>query len=105
MVAGSLVGGLRVTRVLAEKVTRLDHQEGFIANLVTSTLVGAAAFHGLPLSTTHVSSGAILGAGAQKGRGGIDWRTVRGMLLAWLVTVPSAAALGMAIYGIIKAVA
>jgi inorganic phosphate transporter, PiT family len=97
MVTGSLVGGLRVTRVLAEKVTPMDHREGFSANLVTATLVGLAAYKGLPLSTTHVSTGAILGAGVTRGAS-VHWNTVRHLLLAWLVTVPAAAALGMIAY-------
>lgn len=102
MVMGSLLGGLRVTRVLAENVTRMDHHEGFSANLVTAFLVGVAAIKGFPLSTTHVSTGAILGAGATR-KSAIDWRTVRGLLLAWIVTVPAAAGLGMIAYGAVRA--
>jgi len=101
MVAGSLFGGLRVTRVLAEKVTPMDHREGFSANLVTATLVGLAAYKGLPLSTTHVSTGAILGAGVTR-KAAIDWKTVRHLLLAWIVTVPAAAVLGMIAYVVVR---
>ncbi|MGE0397046.1 MAG: anion permease [Kofleriaceae bacterium] len=101
MVAGSLLGGLRVTRVLAEKVTRMDHREGFSANLVTAVLVGLAAYKGLPLSTTHVSTGAILGAGATR-KAAIDWNTVRHLMLAWIVTVPAAAILGMIAYVVVR---
>jgi PiT family inorganic phosphate transporter len=49
------MAGKKVTKVLAEEVTPMDHQEGFIANLVTTALVGPAAAFGLPMSTTHVS--------------------------------------------------
>ncbi|MEK6527110.1 MAG: inorganic phosphate transporter, partial [Nitrospirota bacterium] len=58
---GSYLGGLRVTEVLAEKVTRMDHMEGLSANLTTSSLVLVSATMGLPVSTTHVSSSAIIG--------------------------------------------
>ncbi len=102
MVGGSLAGGLRVTRVLAEKVTRMDHQEGFVANLVTSVLVGAGAVYGLPLSTTHVSTGAIVGAGTTR-RGAVRWATVRTLLAAWVVTLPLAAGLGIAAYAALRA--
>jgi PiT family inorganic phosphate transporter len=100
MVAGSVWGGLRVTRVLAENVTRMDHREGFVANLVTALLVGLGAWQGLPLSTTHVSTGAIIGAGTTRGSA-IDWRTVRGMVLAWVVTIPLAAGLAVTAYGLL----
>lgn len=96
MVAGSLLAGRRVTHVLAEKVTRMDHRGGFAANLVTASLVGAGALAGWPMSTTHVSSGAIMASGA--GRGTTNWRTVHEFLLAWIVTVPAAATLGIAIF-------
>lgn len=103
MVAGSLYGGLRVTRVLAERVTRMDHHEGFSANLITALLVGVGAWQGLPLSTTHVATGAIVGAGSTRD-GAIDWRTVRGLLLAWVVTVPLAALLAVVAYGALRMV-
>ncbi|MBI2841422.1 MAG: inorganic phosphate transporter [Acidobacteria bacterium] len=98
MVAGSIVAGLRVTRVLAERITEIDHRGGFLANLVTSVLVTAGAVGGLPMSTTHVAAGAIIGAGAGKGMGALNGKTIRDMLLAWIVTVPGAAALGLLAY-------
>lgn len=101
MVAGSLFAGRRVTRVLAEEVTRIDHRGGFVANLVTALLVGAGALGGLPMSTTHVSSGAIIASGAE--RGAINWSTVREMLLAWVVTVPAAAILGTVVFTLVGA--
>ncbi|WP_277988893.1 inorganic phosphate transporter [Ktedonosporobacter rubrisoli] len=67
---GSALGGLQVTRTLAEKVTKMDHQEGFAANLATALLVGLASPLLLPVSTTHVSSGAIIGISLRKGMRG-----------------------------------
>ncbi len=96
MLVGSVVGGRRVTHVLAEKVTRMDHREGFAANLVTAVLVTSAALYGLPVSTTHVSSGGIVGAGLRRRR--INRRVLRDILLAWVVTLPVAALLGIAAY-------
>ena len=97
MVAGSWTAGRKVTTVLAEKVTPMDHQEGFIANLVTAALVGPGAAMGLPMSTTHVSSGAIIGVGIAK-RAGMNWGSVQRILLAWIITVPLAAVLGVMAY-------
>jgi len=94
MGAGSVVAGFRVTRTLAEKVTRISPSNGLAANLVTSVLVGAASRFALPVSTTHVSSGAIIGAGLSDRD--VHWKIVKEMLLAWLVTLPVSALLAAA---------
>lgn len=104
MVLGSIAGGTRVTRTLASDVTRMDHREGFIANLVTSLLVGAGAGLGLPMSTTHVSTGAIVGAGMTREPRELRAKTLRNMALAWIVTLPASAALGVAAYTFMRAV-
>lgn len=93
MGVGSYFGGLRVTAVLAEKVTRMDHTEGLSANLTASSLVLLSGTLGLPVSTTHVSSSAIIGIGLLKGMNNVRWTTVRDMVLAWVVTLPAAALL------------
>jgi len=95
---GSYLGGLRVTEVLAEKITRMDHVEGLSANLTTSSLVLVSATMGLPVSTTHVSSSAIIGIGILKDWKAIRWVTVRDMVLAWIVTLPVAAFLAAMAY-------
>jgi PiT family inorganic phosphate transporter len=85
MFAGSLVGGLRVARVLGENVVRMNDREGLMASLATALLVGAGANFGLPMSTTHVSTGAIAGiAGRSSER--LNRGTARDLLLAWGVT-------------------
>lgn len=99
---GSLIGGLRVTQVLAEKVTRMDHAEGLSANLTTSSLVLVSATLGLPVSTTHVSSSAIIGIGLLKGLHAIRWSTVRDMVLAWVITLPAAGLLACLAYLILS---
>ncbi len=88
MAAGGLYAGLKVVNTLAEKVTPIDHEGGFAANGVTSLLVGLASRFALPVSTTHVSTGAIVGIGATHGGRGIQWRILGGILLAWVVTLP-----------------
>lgn len=95
---GSYLGGLRVTEMLAEKVTTMDHAEGLSANLTTSSLVLIAATMGLPVSTTHVSSSAIIGIGLVKGVTAVQWKTVRDMVLAWIVTVPATGLLAWLAY-------
>ena len=99
---GSYIGGFRVTEVLAEKVTRMDHVEGLSANLTTSSLVLVSATMGLPVSTTHVSSSAIIGIGVLKGLRAVRWTTVRDMVLAWIVTLPAAGILAALAYVILS---
>ncbi len=98
MGVGSYLAGLRVTQVLAENVTRMDHSEGLSANLTTSSLVFVSAVMGLPVSTTHVSSSAIIGIGLLKGVSAVRWTTVRDMVLAWIVTLPASALLSALAY-------
>lgn len=102
MGAGSLLAGLRVTQTLSEKVTPMTPQEGFAANLTTSVLVTIASRFGLPVSTTHVSSGAIFGIGIKHGKETIKWKTVLEMVFAWIITLPIAAILAYLIFRIIS---
>jgi len=101
---GSYFGGLRVTEVLAEKVTKMNHAEGLSANLTTSSLALVAGTLGLPVSTTHLSSSAIIGIGLLNGLNAVRWTTVRDMVLAWIVTLPAAAFLACIAYLILSRV-
>ena len=95
---GAAIAGLRVTETLAYKVTSLDHEEGLTANLTTAAIVVSTAVHGLPVSTTHISSFAIMGGGMRDGVRAIRWRTVGEMALAWVVTLPASGLFGMGSY-------
>ena len=98
---GSIVSGLRVTETLAEKVTPMTPQEGFAANLTTSILVGIATRFGLPVSTTHVSSGAIIGIGLKHGKKTVRWKVVFEMILAWIITLPFSALIALLSYWVL----
>ncbi len=94
MTLGGLTGGWRVTRLLAEDVTAMSRHGAFVANAVTAVLVTFGAYAGLPMSTTHVSSGGIIGLGVASGTEAVRWPTVRRMLAGWVITLPVAAVLG-----------
>ncbi len=102
---GSIIAGLRVTETLAEKITRMSTVEGLSANLITSFLVAFASHWGVPVSTTHVSSGAIIGLGLRRPQGSVQWKTVGLVLQAWIVTLPAAAILASAGWWILQKVA
>lgn len=99
---GSVMAGLRVTEVLAEKITTMNHGEGLSANLTTSSIVLTAATVGLPVSTTHVGSSAIIGIGMLKGLGRVRWDTVRDMVLAWVVTLPCSGLIAALVYLVLR---
>ncbi|MCK5307883.1 MAG: inorganic phosphate transporter, partial [Zetaproteobacteria bacterium] len=95
---GSYLKGLRVTETLSEKVTTMDRNDSVIANLVTAFLVVFASKFGIPVSTTHVSSSAIIGIGLRRDGGGINRRVVYEMLAAWVVTLPVAGIIAGVVY-------
>lgn len=97
MAVGGLVSARRVADTLAHKITGMDPGQGFVANLATSALTTTASLHGLPVSTTHVSVGALLGIGITTGQA--RWKTAVPVLLAWLITLPAAALLSAVAWG------
>lgn len=93
MTIGSYVAGLRVTKTLGERVVHMEQDTGLAASLVAAGLVLTASFYTLPVSTTHVSTGAIVGAGMRQGNCAVEWRHVGSLVIAWVVTLPIAATL------------
>jgi PiT family inorganic phosphate transporter len=87
---GGIWGGRRVLGVLAHRVTALDPGRSLVANLGTSVLVLAASPLGLPVSTTHVSTGSLLGIRWAGGRQPVEGDALRSILFAWVVTLPVA---------------
>lgn len=101
MTLGGLISARRVADTLAHKITDMNPGQGFVANLTTSILVISGSVYGLPLSTTHVSVGGLLGIGIVTRQA--RWRTVIPVLLAWVTTLPCAAALAAVAYLICRA--
>jgi len=92
MTAGSYFGGLRVTRTLGERVVHMEQTTGLAAAMVAALLVLAASLYTLPVSTTHVSTGAIVGAGLRQNAGALEWGQLGRIATAWVVTLPVSAA-------------
>ena len=82
-----------VFETLGKKVTGMNPGQGFAACTVTAALVATASLHALPVSTTHVSVGSLLGMGTAAGR--TRWKTARQILLAWVITLPCGALLAV----------
>ena len=94
--AGGLIQSRKVAETLGRRITDLNAGQGLTANLVTAFLVLGASHLGLPVSTTHVSTGAIFGIGAVNGKR--NWRTIGQILITWMSTLPLGLVLGAGLY-------
>ena len=99
MAVGGLLNARRVATTMSDRITAMNHGQGFTANLVTAFLVLMASRWGLPVSTTHVSCGSLFGLGALTGQA--RWTMVHAILLAWVATLPLAAACSAIVYGLL----
>ena len=97
---GGLLGARRVAETMSHKITSLNPGQGFTSNLTTGILVTLASVYGLPVSTTHVSVGALFGIGVTTGQANV--KTVMGIVLSWIVTLPCAALLAGTLYLVIS---
>ncbi len=96
MVVGGLISARRVAETMSRRITAMNHGQGLTANLATAFLVIWASRWGLPVSTTHVSCGSLFGIGAVTGQA--RWGAIGSIALAWVTTLPVAAALAAAGY-------
>ena len=91
---GTAAGGWRIMKTMGHKVVELEPIHGFAAETTAATVIFGAAHFGMPVSTTHVISSAIMGVGTSKGVRGVHWGVARSILVAWVVTIPAAAMMG-----------
>jgi PiT family inorganic phosphate transporter len=95
---GTLMGGWRIVKTMGQKITKLKPFEGFCAESAGAlTLFGATHF-GIPVSTTHVITGAIIGAGARKGVSAVKWGVTTKIFWAWILTIPVSAIISFSMY-------
>ncbi len=99
MAVGGLLNARKVAETMSNKITKLNHGQGFTANLVTGFLVIFASRFGVPVSTTHVSVGSIFGIGLASKR--LNTGIMQGIILSWLVTLPIAAVFSAGAYWIL----
>jgi len=96
MAVGGVVGARRVAETMSHKVTAMSTGQGLSASLATGSLVLAASMAGLPVSTTHVSVGSLVGIGLSNGAA--DLSVIRNIVLSWVATLPIAAVLSALVY-------
>jgi inorganic phosphate transporter, PiT family len=95
---GTLFGGWRIVHTMGSKITRLTPAQGFCAETGGAITLFAATWLGVPVSTTHTITGAIVGVGASRRLSAVRWNVAANIVVAWVVTLPAAAAIGALFY-------
>ncbi|MHB1262127.1 MAG: inorganic phosphate transporter [Thermoplasmatota archaeon] len=95
---GTILGGYKIVRTMGTKLTHLDTRQGFVAETSSALGLHFMAEHGVPVSTTHSITGAILGVGALQRISAVSWGTARRIVMAWIITIPLAAAVAALCY-------
>ena len=96
--AGTYVGGWRIMRTVGQRIFDIEPASGFAAQATAGTTIYLATHFGYPLSTTHVISGAVMGAGATKRFSAVRWGVAGNIVMAWILTIPAAALVAAACY-------
>jgi PiT family inorganic phosphate transporter len=99
---GTFTGGWRIIRTLGTRIISMDPAQGFATQAAGATVILAASSVGYPLSTTHVISGGIMGAGAAKQFSAVRWGVAGNIVVAWVLTLPAAAGLGALVYAVCR---
>jgi PiT family inorganic phosphate transporter len=99
---GTLFGGWRIVKTMGQKITKLKPSGGFCAETAGGITLLITAWGGIPVSTTHTITGAIMGVGATKRLSGVRWGVAGNIILAWLLTIPASAMVGAIAYEIIS---
>lgn len=99
--AGTFLGGWRIVKTMATKITKIRPYQGFSAETGSSLILGSTALLGLPVSSTHVTSGAIMGAGLAHRAKSVKWVTSRRIALAWILSIPVPAVFSFLLYRIV----
>ena len=102
MALGTLAGGWRIVHTMGSKITRLSPQQGFCAETGGAITLFMATHLGVPVSTTHTITGAIVGVGAARRVSAVRWNVATGIVWAWVITLPIAAAMGALFYGLAR---
>jgi PiT family inorganic phosphate transporter len=101
---GTAVGGWRIMRTMGHRVAKLEPVHGFAAETTAATVIFGAAQLGMPVSTTHVISSAIMGVGSAQGPRWVRWRVARDILVAWVLTIPASGGVAALVWLILSAV-
>ena len=94
MAAGTYAGGWRIIKTLGTRIAKLDPPQGFAAQTACAAILWTTAHNGFPVSTTHTITGSVMGAGASRRLSAVRWGVAGSIVVAWVMTIPCAAAVG-----------
>ena len=97
---GTVTGGWKIIETMGSRITKLSQHQGFSASLAGSIVLFGASALGVPVSTTHTITGAIVGAGTARRASSVRWGVAGNVVIAWIVTIPASAAVGALFYGL-----
>ena len=95
---GTMTGGWRIIETMGTRITKLSQHQGFSASLAGSIVVFSASTLGIPVSTTHTITGAVIGAGTARRASAVRWGVAQGVVIAWVITIPASAMVGALFY-------
>lgn len=101
---GTLFGGWRIVKTMGQRITKIRPCEGFCAEISGATTLFFSTHFGIPVSTTHTITGAIIGVGARKGISAVKWGVTKKIFWAWILTIPVSAAIGSVMYFFFNAI-
>ncbi len=101
---GTLSGGWRIVKTMGYKITRLRPVDGFAAETASAVTILSASLGGIPVSTTHVITSAIMGVGTTRGTSAVKWGMARSIIWAWILTIPISALIGYLSFSLISRV-
>jgi PiT family inorganic phosphate transporter len=101
---GTYVGGWRIMRTLGQRIYRMEPENGFVAQATAGATIYAATHYGYPLSTTQVITGGVVGAGSTQRLSAVRWGVAGNIVVAWVLTIPAAAAVAALLYWPIQAI-
>ena len=99
---GTYIGGWRIIKTMGSRIIKMDPAQGFAAQGAGAATILAATHFGYPLSTTHVISGGVMGAGAAKRLSAVRWGVAGNIVVAWMLTLPCAALVGGLVYAVTR---
>jgi PiT family inorganic phosphate transporter len=97
---GTMTGGWKIIETMGSRITKLSQHQGFSASLSGSIILFSASWLGIPVSTTHTITGAVIGAGTARRASAVRWGVAGNVVIAWIITIPASAAVGALFYSL-----